>query len=249
MENAGYKRVKDREEEQTRIAAYNRFKDRKKERARMSAVYRQDPEEICREYDSNGALSGYADGKRPGSSDDDKELIKLVETHLSDVYEQYDPKDIRYTIDRLYREKITSINTPDGVITKTVGDWEIWAVNDFWKSVSDYSDYKMQTQSPKGQEKLRQHLVSIKTAIGEQTKPAWVWEKELDDKLRGEKIVTIQIASGSTAPKAPIKLWEEDAKNVFWRSVQCTDPTSWRRAMEIFSHGFPWRPPSSWHID
>jgi len=189
-------------------------------------------------------LCGYDKDKQPCASAADEELIKSVQTQLRDEYDQYNPNDIQFIIDRHHREKIVSIKTPDW-LCKTVGDWETWAVNEFWKSVSDDSDYEKQTQSLKKSGKPRVNLVTIKTAKGYvETKPAWVWEKEVADKQRGKKIVTIQTASG--AQSLPVWRWEEDAKTVFWRAVH--GKNSSLSHMAVFSQGFPWQPPASWKI-
>ena len=70
-------------------------------------------------------------------------------------------------------------------------------------------------------------------------------EKEMADKQRGEKIVTIQ-AVYRDAQSRPVWRWEEDAKTVFWRAVQGNNSTL--SHMAVFSQGFPWQPPASWKI-
>ena len=230
-----------------------------------------------RYYDSNGALCGYVNYKQPCASAADDELIKLVQTQLRDKYEKFNHKhDIDFIIEGIHREKIITMQTPYGKQTKPVWAWDATAVNEFWNAVSGISDYEKQTQPPKGQGKRREKLVTIKTAYDTQTKPAWLWERELADKQRGEKIVTIQAvyrdAQGRPvwrreedakthfwsdaasifeavyrdAQSRPVWLWEEDAKNVFWRAVHGNDSTL--SHMAVFSQGFPWQPPASWKI-
>ena len=224
--------------------ANEHFEERKMLRRRMGAVYRST--ETGRIYDGNGALIGYLDGKRPVCSSPDDELIKSVQTQLRDKYEEFGRKDdIEFIVERIHRERIITMQTPYGKQTKPTWAWDEMAVNEFWNAVSGISDYKKQTQPPKGQGKRREKLVTIKTAYRVETKPAWVWERALADKQRGEKIVTIQ-AVYRDAQSRPVWRWEEDAKTVFWRAVHGNNSSL--SHMTVFSQGFPWQPPSTWKI-